>query len=147
MSIGSVGLAKKGMSLGKKDMDLGKGLKGVSPETVGLCLALISLDPNEGKLRPSLLKITRYAELRGIGETQAWAELRDGKIEAVKSGRTTLITYRSYLRRILELAEASGVPAFVGDLELYRAALKRVSEQGLASIETVAETASVEPVA
>jgi hypothetical protein len=39
---------------------------------------------------------------------------------------------------VLELAEASGLPAFVVDLELYRAALKRVSDHGAASIETAA---------
>jgi hypothetical protein len=112
--------------------------KGLSLETVALCLALGGIDPNEGRLRPSFLKIRRYCELRGCGESKAWSEIKAGQIEAVKDGRNTLIPYRSYLRRVVELAVESGVKPYDGDLELYRACLKSVLAQDAAN---AAETA------
>jgi hypothetical protein len=69
-----------------------------------------TLDPNEG-LRPVFMKISAYCRWCGKGETRVWEEIKAGRLETVRDGRNVLITYRSALRRALEIAGATLEPS------------------------------------
>jgi len=58
--------------------------------------------PDKGAERdPISVRIATAVRLTGIGRTKIFALIKSGKIEAVKVGRSTLISYRS-LRQLLE---------------------------------------------
>jgi hypothetical protein len=90
-----------------------------------------SLDPNQS-LRPIFMKVSAYCRWRGVGETKCWQEIRDGKLEIVRDGRNVLVTYRSALRRALELAVQTLEPSE------RRESMQRALEKGAAGIETAA---------
>jgi excisionase family DNA binding protein len=44
---------------------------------------------------PLAVTVGRACELSGLGPTTLWGLLKSGKLEAVRVGRRTLVTYRS----------------------------------------------------
>jgi hypothetical protein len=89
------------------------------------------LDPNQA-LRPVFMKVRAYCSWRGVGETKAWEEIKNGQLEIVRDGRNVLVTYRSALKRALELAAETLEPPE------RRAALQRTLEQASPNFESVA---------
>jgi hypothetical protein len=77
-----------------------------------------ALDPNE-ELRPVFMKVSAYCRWSGKGETKVWEEIKAGRLEVVRDGRNVLITYRSALKRALEVAAETVEP------QDHRAALRR----------------------
>jgi hypothetical protein len=87
-----------------------------------------SLDPNEG-LRPVFMKVSSYCRWSGKGETKVWEDIKAGRLEIVRDGRNVLITYRSALRRALEIAAETIEPPD------RRAALKRTLTEVAADLQ------------
>jgi excisionase family DNA binding protein len=49
----------------------------------------------EGFLKPITITVATARRISGLGNTTLWALIKDHKLEAVRIGRRTLVTFRS----------------------------------------------------
>jgi excisionase family DNA binding protein len=65
----------------------------------------------EGRRRRMALSVAEAAAEAGVGKDQVYAAIRDGRLEARKWGRRTLIPYDAFYRFIDELPSLQLPPA------------------------------------